>query len=61
MFYATHSFILITQETLKTNFFVLSPRAEAAKRVFSYRGMSCRMAVKANLKMSQISTPSNSL
>ena len=31
-----HSFILITWETPKTNVFVIRPRAEAAKWVFSY-------------------------
>ena len=45
-----HSFILITQETPKTNVFVIRPRAEAAKWVFSYRGMSCRMAFESKLK-----------
>lgn len=61
MFYATHSFILMTLETPQTIVFVLRLRAEAAKRVFSYRGMLCGMALKANLKMSEISTLSNSL
>ena len=45
-----HSFILITQETPKTNVFVIRPRAEAAKWVFRYRGMSCRMAFESKLK-----------
>lgn len=45
-----HSFILITKETPKTNVFVIRPRAEAAKWVFSYREMSCRMAFESKLK-----------
>ena len=43
------------------NVFVPRPHTEAAKRAFSYRGLSCGMALVTNSKMRQISTLSSPL
>ena len=43
------------------NVFVPRPLTEAAKRVFSYRGLSCGMALVTNSKIRQISTLSSPL